>query len=251
MEVIRRRTTLDIVVVGLVVVETLAVTSTFTTTGTLEGLGVSQGRNALCCTVDAGVTRAVVRSGNNAARTLTISLSGTTQGSSCVVLVVDFHITDGWAVGTAEVIATGGTGTNTTVIAIAKVTVLVASNVGAVTGNKVMTTAPGRTVATRAILVVSAARSMLEVVGQREQEVRIVTCVTTTSPIGGGIATDQALIGLTRIQLGHHHCRTFVVTLTVERRDAVSITAQLVTQCPTLGWRVVPGVDLMHLSDGE
>ena len=202
-------------------------------------------------TVMTDAARAGIGTGLHAIGALTIGLGRTHLEASRATaggLVVDFHITDGWAVGSAEVIATGGTGTNTTVIATAKVAVLVASNVGAVTGNKVVTTAPGGTVAAGTILVVTiVATGMFEVVGQREQEVRIVSCVATVVPVGGRITTDQPLTGLTCIELGHHDRGSFAVTLAVERRDAVPITAQLITQDPILVGCVVPGVDTLHM----
>ena len=226
------RAALYTIVVGLGCIRTLTVTSTFTSTSTVEGLGVSQAMDAGRLAVETGATRAGVGTRLRTTSTLTISLCCTNKTATgtvaCRIFVEDLHLTDGWVVFSTEVIATGSAtiATYTTVIVVTDVAVLVLVDIGTVTGDKVVTTTPCGTIATGAILVGSVASALVfEVVGQREQEVCAVARITTIVPVGSSVATDQSLIGLTRIELRDHDRGSFAVTLAMERRDTVSITS--------------------------
>ena len=92
-------------------------------------------------------------------------------------------------VGTTEVVATSraASTTGTTSVAVAHVTVGACAQVGV----EVVTTTPCRTVATVTVLVVTiVATDVFEVVGQGEQEVTVVSCITVVIPIGGRITTN-------------------------------------------------------------
>ena len=107
-----------------------------------------------------------------------------------------------------------------------------------------MPTAPGRTVAIVVVLVIAVAiPAMLEVVGQREQEVAAVALVTRTTPIGSSIATNQS----TGAQLDNGYGRAFVVASAVEGRRTSPMDRTLVAERPGLIASTNPGVDLAHL----
>ena len=107
-----------------------------------------------------------------------------------------------------------------------------------------MPTAPGRTVAIVVVLVIAVAiPAMLEVVGQREQEVAAVALVTRTTPISSSIATNQS----TGVQLDDRYGCAFVVASAVERRRTSPMNGALVAKSPSLVGVANPGVDLSHL----
>ena len=134
-------------------------------------------------------------------------------------LIEDFHFADGWVVFATEVVATGGAAvaTCTTLVTMTNIAVLILVDIGIVTCGQVMTTTPGGAIAAAVVLVVVAVPTVLVVVGQREQEARSVTAITTAVvPCYRCIATDQTFTGLTRVELQHCDGGTFSVTLAVE-----------------------------------
>ena len=163
------------------------------------------------------------------AGTLAISLGSADQVSTCAsgaILVVDFHLTDGWVVFPAEIIATSGAtiATCTTLITVTNIAVLILADVGIVTCGQVMATTPGGAVAAAVVLVVVAIPTVLVVVGQGEQEACLVSAIAAAIvPSDGCIATNQTLAGLTRVEFQHCDCGTFPITLAVEGRDAIPI----------------------------
>ena len=98
------------------------------------------------------------------------------------------------------------------------------------------------------VLVVTVAiPAVTVVVGQREQEVVAVTCVTASVPLRDRITTNQALVGVTTVELRDHDGCAFAVTAAVEGARSRAMDAALVAQGPGLVRVTDPSVDLNHL----
>ena len=193
----RRRTTSETVVIGLSTIGTLAIATAQTAASTSVRLPITIIIDAGRLAVSTPCALTIVRSRHLATWALTISLGrASDEGGSA--FVVHFYFCQAWTVRSTEVIATSRTSiaTCTTEIVVTEITGCTGRQVRV----EVMTTAPCGTVAVMAVLVITITiPSMLVVIGQREQEVTAVTCVTGMVPLAYCITTDQT----TRRKLHH------------------------------------------------